>query len=285
MKSVKLLAGAAWLSALFASTWVNATTVTIPIAKGISTEVTTSPVVQVGNNLVTTITSVQTTNSDLMRGICPLLKTNLLTGKCSLNGSVPAQAIQLLTPDLDQSKYTVTFGDYIFSGGPTDLIKWNANAGVNYGGPAGYINSPSTSAGPLLNVQRIDGNPFSVLSLSVYIPTAGSDINFLSIDASGNEHTLVDPYTNATSNFVNFKTSPGDPIFHDVVTFDMDGGSAFYLRDFSFQSTSVKILSVPIPVIPHINPPVPELDRLPMLVAGLFMLGALTRRRQGAKIR
>jgi hypothetical protein len=238
-------------------------------------------VVQVGNNLVTTITSVQTTNSDLMRGICPLLKTNLLTGKCSLNGSIPAQALQLLSPDLDKSPYTVTFGDYIFSGGPTDLIKWNANAGASYGGPAGYINSPTV---PLLNVQRIDGNPFSVLSLAVYIPTAGSDINFLSFDANNVEHTLADPYTNDTTKLISFATTAGDPVFRNVVSFDLDGGSTFYLRDFSFQSTSVTTLSVPIPVIPHINSPVPELDRLPMLVAGLFMLGALARRRQGAKI-
>jgi hypothetical protein len=284
MKSVKLLAGLVCSSALFGSSLANATTVTVPsLLKGIKTEITTSPVVQVGNNLVTTITSVQTTNSDLMRGICPILKTNLLTGKCSLNGSLPAQAIQLLSPDLDKSPNTVTFGDYIFSGEPTDLIKWNANAGINYGGPAGYINSPTV---PLLHVQRLDGNPFSVVSLSVYIPTAGSDINFIGRDASGNDHTLVNPYDNSTSGkLITFVTTAGDPIFRDVVNFDFDGGSTFYLRDFSFQSTSVQILSVPIPVIPHINSPVPELDRLPMLVAGLFMLGALVRRRQGAKIR
>jgi hypothetical protein len=173
-------------------------------------------------------------------------------------------------------------------------VNWVYGPGTTIGGGIGAIALPYVAnVGSSLAIERVDGAAFDVLSLTLFnnLQSTGSapDMVFTGTNAAGvdtsSDAQVLTPYPLA------FAGNTAKDVWKNVVLFTLDGaaGATFYLKDFKFESVKTSVItSIKLPpvVIPPLTlPPIPENDRWTMMLAGLFMLGALTLRRRHATIR
>jgi hypothetical protein len=217
---------------------------------------------------------------------------NPLTGQC---GITVANSFKMGNPDQDLGAIdSVVLGEYRFVAvNPNEHVNWVYGPGTTIGGGIGAIALPYVAnVGSSLAIERVDGAAFDVLSLTLFNSqqSTGSapDMVFTGTNAAGvdtsSDAIVLNQYAMPFSGNV-----PQD-VWKNVVLFTLDGaaGATFYLKDFKFESvktTVVTSIKLPPVVIPPLPLPVPENDRWTMMLAGLFLLGALSFRRRHATIR
>ena len=219
-----------------------------------------------------------------LTGNCSVLNQSHTTGQCT--ATIANAGSRVTSPDLNPSTEVVQIGEYQFfsrNPGTGEKVSWYAGTpGVNgTGGGIGMIVLPAVAGvGSSLGISRVDGRAFNVESLTLYnnqISTSAPDMVFTGVrngvDTASDAqviNTFALPFTGG--NFA-------DGVWHNVTEFQLDGAAdvTWYLKDFKFSAATTTVLTSSIQL------PVPEADRLGMLVAGLLIIGAVAHRHSASR--
>jgi hypothetical protein len=178
---------------------------------------------------------------------------------------------------MNPSPEVVQIGEYQFfslNPGTGEKVNWYAGTpGTGgTGGGIGMITLPLVKGvGSSLGISRVDGQAFNVESLTLYnnlISTSAPDMAFTGV--RNGVDTLSDPQIINTFALPFTGGNFADGVWHNVTEFQLDGAAdvTWYLKDFKFSATTTTSISLPVP----------EADRLGMLVAGLLIVGAVAYR-------